>query len=454
MSSRYSEYKTSGVRWLGRVPTHWAVLQIRKAARLESGHTPSRSHPEYWEDCRHPWFTLSDVWQIREAGKTYVVETSEKISDLGLANSAARLLPKGTVMLSRTASVGFAAIMGAEMATTQDFANWVCGPSLRPEFLLWVFRSMEGEFERLMMGSTHNTIYMPDISSMHFARPPLDEQDAIIRFLDREAAKIDMLVAEQRRLIELLKEKRQTVIARAVTKGINPVALTKPSGLEWLGAIPAHWKIASVRRVVSTIEQGWSPECDNREAESDEWGVLKTGCVNGGAFNDSENKALPPSETPRPDLEVRSGDILMSRASGSLDLLGSIARVSQTRPRLMLSDKTYRVHLTDAVDADYFAAQVSSRFMRMYVEQAVSGADGLAKNLPQSEFKSFPFLVPPLDEQAAIVRFLRSDAEIANNLLSTAEEAVALLLERRSALITAAVTGQIDVRGLAGTQAA
>ncbi|MFO0449208.1 MAG: restriction endonuclease subunit S, partial [Pseudomonadota bacterium] len=188
---RYPKYKASGVEWLGEVPAHWEVKPIRKSARLESGHTPSRNHPEYWEDCTVPWFTLADVWQIREERRDVIYETNEKVSELGLANSAARRLPAGTVMLSRTASVGFSAIMGVEMATTQDFANWVCGSDLTPNFLLHVFRSMQGEFRRLMMGSTHNTIYMPDIQAFRFALPPLPEQRAIAAFLDRETAKID-----------------------------------------------------------------------------------------------------------------------------------------------------------------------------------------------------------------------------------------------------------------------
>jgi len=218
---RYPKYKASGVEWLGDVPEHWEVKPIRKAARLESGHTPSRNHPEYWENCTVPWFSLADVWQIREERRDVIVETKEKVSELGLANSAARRLPAGTVMLSRTASVGFSAIMGVEMATTQDFANWVCGDELLPKFLLHVFRSMQGEFRRLMMGSTHNTIYMPDIQAFRFALPPLPEQRAIAAFLDRETAKIDTLVTEAESAITLLQERRSALISAAVTGQID-----------------------------------------------------------------------------------------------------------------------------------------------------------------------------------------------------------------------------------------
>jgi len=213
--------KPSGVEWLGNVPAHWTQMPIRFAAKLESGHTPSRSRPEWWQDCKHPWFTLADVWQIREANADYVYETKELISDLGLANSAARLLPAGTVMLSRTASVGFSAIMGVEMATTQDFANWVCGKALLSEFLLFVLRSMGSEFRRLKMGSTHNTIYMPDIQALRFALPPVAEQRDIVDFIKREVGAFDSMIKETAQAMELLKERRSALISAAVTGQID-----------------------------------------------------------------------------------------------------------------------------------------------------------------------------------------------------------------------------------------
>jgi type I restriction enzyme S subunit len=213
--------KSSGVEWLGEIPAHWESRRTKFAARLRSGHTPSRQHPEYWENCTIPWFGLSDVWQIRDGRAEYVVETAEKISELGLANSAARLLPRGTVMLSRTASVGFSAIMGVDMATTQDFVNWVCGPTLRPEFLLYVFRSMGQEFKRLTMGSTHQTIYMPDVGRFSTPVPPVHEQDEIVARIRSETSKLDALIAKVREAIDRLREFRTALISAAVTGKID-----------------------------------------------------------------------------------------------------------------------------------------------------------------------------------------------------------------------------------------
>jgi type I restriction enzyme S subunit len=124
-------------------------------------------------------------------------------------------------MLSRTASVGFSAIMGVDMATTQDFANWVCGEALLPEFLLCVFRSMSGEFRRLMMGSTHNTIYMPDIQAFRFALPPIEEQRAIVAYVRQVTDSFDALTTEAHRGVDLLLERRAALIAAAVTGKID-----------------------------------------------------------------------------------------------------------------------------------------------------------------------------------------------------------------------------------------
>ena len=221
--------KDSGFEWLGKVPHHWMLMPIRYAAKLESGHTPSRNHPEYWENCVKPWFTLADVWQIRESALDEVTETNEMVSELGLANSSARLLPKGTVMFSRTASVGFAAIMGKEMATSQDFANWICGPRLSPQFLLIVFRAMKGEFQRLMMGSTHNTIYMPDIQGLRFALPPIEEQQQIVSHVQDQSKAFDRLIQEAEKSTGLLKERRNALISAAVTGKIDVRGLVEVS---------------------------------------------------------------------------------------------------------------------------------------------------------------------------------------------------------------------------------
>ena len=213
--------KDSGVRWLGNIPAHWNARKYKQIAYQGTGHTPSRQHPEFWEDCTVPWFTLADVWQIRSGRTTFVSETAEKVSELGLANSSAVKHPASTVFFSRTASVGFSAIMGVDMATSQDFVTWTCGPLIRPLYLLYVFRAMTGEFERLTMGSTHKTVYMPDARSIAGPLPPREEQDEIVESIQRATDSLDPATDKLSRQLELLIEYRQALITAAVTGQID-----------------------------------------------------------------------------------------------------------------------------------------------------------------------------------------------------------------------------------------
>jgi len=213
--------KDSGVEWIGHVPVHWTSLPIRRVAKLESGHTPSRSVPSYWVNCTIPWFTLADIWQVRKEGRVFVSETSEKVSELGVANSSARKLPAGTVILSRTASVGFPAIMGCEMATSQDFAAWVCSERLSNEFLYLCLMAMRDELGRLTMGSTHKTIYMPDIEQLRCPLPPILEQKRIVDFVSGQTKRFDELMAKVEHSVALLKERRSALITAAVTGQID-----------------------------------------------------------------------------------------------------------------------------------------------------------------------------------------------------------------------------------------
>lgn len=209
--------KDSGIDWLGQIPAHWERGNIRRFATMKTGHTPSRSVAEYWDDCTIPWFTLSDVWQLRDGTRIYIEDTAEKISALGLANSAAELLPAGTVIFSRTASIGFSGIMPVAMATTQDFWNWICGPKLSPEYLLLLFRAMTQKFAEITNGSTHKTIYQPIAAGLEICVPPREEQGKIIMMVTGAMKEADVARTKITESIARLTEYRSALITAAVT---------------------------------------------------------------------------------------------------------------------------------------------------------------------------------------------------------------------------------------------
>jgi type I restriction enzyme S subunit len=213
----FAPLKATGVDWLGEIPAHWKVGNIRRFAKMKTGHTPSRSHPEYWDDCSIPWFTLADVWQLRDGTLWYLKETAEKISEVGLANSAAELLPAGTVVFSRTASVGYSGIMPEPMATSQDFWNWICGPKLLPEYLLLLFRSMAQKFEESTSGSTHKTIYQGIAAGLEICVAPITEQHDIATYIFAILKAIDFVAAKVRKSMGSLTAYRASLISSAVT---------------------------------------------------------------------------------------------------------------------------------------------------------------------------------------------------------------------------------------------
>jgi type I restriction enzyme, S subunit len=168
-------------------PDGWAWYSLGSLGRLESGHTPSRSRPDWWGG-DIPWIALPD---IRALDGRYTFETLERTNPEGIAHSAARILPAGTVVLSRTASVGFVTIMGRPMATSQDFVNWVCGPDLDPEFLMHLFIRSRERFRSLSAGAVHQTVYFPTAMALRVCMPSVDAQRQIVARLREELAEID-----------------------------------------------------------------------------------------------------------------------------------------------------------------------------------------------------------------------------------------------------------------------
>ena len=212
--------KDSGVPWLGEIPAHWHVKRLKYAAKLESGHTPSRSVPEHWRDDNEiPWVSLNDTKQL--AVNDYISDTVFHINELGLANSSARLLPERAVVFTRDATIEETAITTRPMAVSQHLIAWLCRPGLLPEYLLRVFAVMRSELERLTMGATLKTIGMPDVRSLVTPMPPIAEQQAIAEAVQIDLAALRSISDSIHRQLDLLREYRQALISAAVTGQID-----------------------------------------------------------------------------------------------------------------------------------------------------------------------------------------------------------------------------------------
>jgi type I restriction enzyme S subunit len=438
----YSEYKESGDEWLGKVPEHWQALALSRvlAAPVTDGpHTT----PEFLDD-GVPFLSVDGI----QDGKLYF-EGCRYVSFEDHKEFSKKAAPKyNDLLMGKAASIGKI----ARVTENIEFSIWSPLALIRvnkgqcsPEFLEFCLKSSELQHQ-VLLASNSNTqlnIGMKDIPKLRIPLPAVQEQTQIARFLDHETARIDALIEEQQRLIELLKEKRQAVISHAVTKGLDPTVPMKDSGVEWLGEVPAHWAVSPLKFLVEEKVAGPYGASltkamytysgyrvyGQQQVISDDFSI--------GDYYISEEKF---SEMQR--YVVFPGDVLVS-------VMGTIGRVSVVpvgvevgiiNPRLV----RYKFASSKMVPEFVKILLMSLRYQsRLREESQGSTMEGLNMVI----LGALPLVSPPLDTQYSIVAFVKNYDSNFNELVSQATSAVDLLQERRSALISVAVTGKIDVRG-------
>lgn len=405
----------------------WPTAPLRRIATLGTGHTPSRSQPEYWEDCTIPWVTTEDLTKRVDSDLAPLMDTRQKISELGLANSAAVLHPTDTVMLSRTASVGHVARIGKPMATTQAFVTWACGDSIDPRFLVLALKAMTPEILRIAYGSTHLTIYMPDIEQLRVPVPPLRVQRQVADYLESETGRIDATIATKRRLSALVRERTEARVT-----SLFDAQLGDAVRLSYL---------------VTSLTQGSSPQAGGRPAEAGEWGLLKLSAVKNGSFQPGANKVLSPGEVTLP-LHPRRGDLLVTRANTPA-YVGDSCAVTEDYPELVICDLIYRLRLSPSLDAEFASLCLQRPETRSELAGLARGTSQSMVKLRGEDIRSVRIPVPDVGVQHALVRQARAIRQRGEEIQAHLKTQIKLLREHRQALITAAVTGELEIPGVA-----
>lgn len=446
----YPAYKDSGVEWLGDIPPHWSTSKLRYGFSFGKGLSITK---ENLVDEGIPCVNYGEVHSKFGFEVDPGRHALKCVDDGYLKSSGESLIKNGDFVFADTSEdiegSGNFTQLRSEAITFAGYHTIIARPNNRKSarYFAYLFDSkpFRTQIRHAVKGVKVFSITQAILRGADIWLPSQDEQEKIAAFLDHETAKIDALIEKQQRLIELLKEKRQAVISHAVTKGLNPNAPMKDSGVEWLGEVPAHWQLTQIKHLVAVFEQGWSPQCDSRPAEDGEYGVLKVGCVNGGVFNPEENKALPPELKPQTQYVIKSGDLLVSRAN-TRELVGSAAVVNSDFDNLILCDKLYRLKLHPGVNAELVALYLSIPPVRQQIELGTSGASDSMQNISQSVIRDLIVLLPP--ETEANLLFDEVERKIAKftAILKSAATQISYLQERRTALISAAVTGKIDVR--------
>jgi type I restriction enzyme, S subunit len=386
----YPKMTESGARWLGEIPEHWRVLPNRALF----GEMNQRGHPDL--DMLSVTITRGVIPQRA------LLEDSSKKDSSNQDKSQYKVVRPGDIVYNKMrAWQGAIGLSDREGIVSPAYVVQRPRRSANPRYLHFLLRtpSFAKEAERWSYGITSDmwSLRPEHFKLIYLCVPPLPEQEAIVRFLDHADRRIRRYIRAKQKLIELLEEQKQAIIQRAVTRGLDPNVPLKPSGVEWLGAVPQHWEVHRLKSLVYRIDQGISPQAENYLAEGASWGVLKSGCVNHGVFRQTEHKRLSHGFVFKEALAIQDGDVLVSRASGSPHLVGSVGRVMGLTYSLILSDKTFRLVFSARVDSDFMVLAMNSRYYRQQVRQAISGAEGLANNLPLSSLRGFVFAVPPFE---------------------------------------------------------
>jgi len=433
---RYPKYKPSGVEWLGDVPEGWEVKPLKHACHVFPSNVDKKSHEG---EVPVLLCNYTDVYynETITAGMDFMEATAstEQIAKFTLR--------AGDTIITKDSETADDIAIGAYVPA--DLPGVVCGyhlsmvrpsPGTEGAFLKRLFDSNYAKscFAVRANGLTRVGLGQYELDNVELPFPPLREQTAIAAFLDRETEKIDGLVAEQQRLMELLKEKRQAVISHAVTKGLNPRAPMKPSGIEWLGDVPEHWAVERGRflfrkldtppepedGVVTAFRDGQVTLRENRRTEGFTLAFLEVGYQ-----------------------RVRAGDLVIHGMDAFAGAIGVSESTGKCTPEYSVMTPA-----RPGIDNRYFARILRLMAQRNYIFVICPSVRERAPRFRFEAFKDIPLPVPPLEEQQKIIHLIESVSAETITLAAEAQRAIDLLQERRTALISAAVTGQIDVRNV------
>jgi len=421
---RYPAYKDSGVEWLGEVPEHWEALPLRRLIREVTSGTSVNAIDEPASPGQAGVLKTSCVY----TGE-FRPEENKAILESELYRATCTVVA-GSLVVSRMNTpdlVGAAGLVKNDdpFLFLPDRLWLVSFQDCDPQFMNYWCKSISYR-SQVQLACSGTSSSMQNLSQDNFYSfiaplPPTGEQSAIATFLDRETAKIDALIAEQQRLIELLQEKRQAVISHAVTKGLNPGAPMKDSGVEWLGEVPEHWQVKQLRYVCK-IQTG------SRDTEE--------------AVEDGEYPFFVRSQQVE-RIDSCSFDCEAVLTAGDGAGVGKVFHY-YVGP-FDFHQRVYMLNEFNGIHSKLVYHFLKVNFFKVALQ---GGAKSTVDSLRRPIFTSFPLCIPPQDEQELLLEFLEAKEQELSDLVRASDQAILLLQERRSALISAAVTGQIDVRGL------
>lgn len=429
---QYAEYKDSGVKWLGEVPSHWEVTRAKFVSEV---FVPQRNKPELNEVEGILWATMEDM------ANTYINQTAFRVSEKAAIASGSKKLPAGAVIASCVGNFGVTSINRVDVIINQQLQAFV-PTNIKAEYLREIVFISKSYFELIGTAATLIYVNKQGFENLPVLLPSKQEQQTISNFLNYETTQIDTLIEKQQTLIQLLKEKRQAVISHAVTKGLNLDAPMKDSGVEWLGEVPAHWEVLAISKLTQKITNGYvGPTRDILVKQGVPYVQathIKRGNVN---FDDAYFVTYSWSRKHSKSI-LKRGDVLVVQTGAGTGDIGLVTEKEEgynCHALIILQPKT------NLILGSYLSLILQSSYGHSTLYSIRTG--GMHPHLNCGEVKYVKVTTPTIDEQQKIVEYIESMKSKFDELTRSAEQAIQLMQERRTALISAAVTGKIDVRG-------
>lgn len=435
--NRYKTYKDSGIPWLGEVPEHWETWKITHTIDLiGSGTTPKSDNAEYY-DGDVLWVTTSE---LRE---NFISDTKQKVSDRAIKDySALKIYPVNSVAMAMYgATIGRLGILEKEATFNQACCVFGVSKILYYKFLFYWLWHRRPILISLSNGGGQPNLSQDDLKKLKLPIPSYEEQIFIAHYLDTKLGEIDTLIGKQQTLLEKLAEQRTAVITHAVTKGLNPAASMKNSGVEWLGDVPAHWVVIPVKfSLAMPITDG--PH-ETPEILSDGIPFISAEAVKNdkldfnkkrGYISEADNQRFSKKYSPL------KGDIYMVKSGATT---GNVAKVETDEVFNIWSPLAVMRPDKNKISTDFLFYAIKSNYFNTSVQ--LKWNMGTQQNIGMGILSNIRIFVPPTNEQAAIADYLDQETAKIDRLCDTVNQTIDRLKEYRTALITQAVTGKIKV---------
>jgi type I restriction enzyme S subunit len=405
----------------------WPKLQLRHLFKIYSGSTPESGNAEYW-DGNIPWVTPEDISQLYQTNRVF--DTKRKITEEGYKNSGVTLVPSNSIVLTKRAPIGLLAMLSISACSNQGCFLLVPKKEVIPEFYYYYLFANKSLLQILGRGSTFMELSLDDFKMLRVPSIPKVEQQSIVNYLDKELNYIDALIKVKEDLLTILSEKRQALINQAVTKGLNPNTIMKDSGVEWLGEVPEHWEIERSR---------WLFKERNERSETGEEEMLTVSHITGVTPRSDKDVNMFEAESNEGYKKCYPGDLVINTLWAWMGAMG-------VAPVEGIVSPAYHVYVPSTrIVSDYIDSIVRLPIFAKEVTRYSKGVWSSRLRLYPEGFFEVYLPVPPLEEQRSIIAFIKDELTKIDLLKKAAQSTIDLLKERRAALITAAVTGQIEI---------